>query len=79
MAWTGSDVELYHSAFGEMAMQINGHRRSSVPWPLPGYQALAALPEEKHEQLWGRPVYYRAFSRANGGPKVEDDLFAGIR
>ena len=106
MAWTQSDVETYHAAFGELAMQINGHRRSSVPWPewsittridatahwrrvwsaitrhcsqLPGYQALAALPEEKHEQLWGRPVYYRAFSRVNGGPNVEDDLFAGLR
>jgi LmbE family N-acetylglucosaminyl deacetylase len=106
MAWTESEVELYHSAFGELAMQINGHRRSSVPWPewsittridtsehwrrvwsaitrhctqLPGYQALAALPEEKHVQLWGTYVYYRAFSRVNGGPKVEDDLFAGLR
>jgi LmbE family N-acetylglucosaminyl deacetylase len=101
MAWTESDVELYHSAFGELAMQINGHRRSSIPWQewaittridasahwrqvweaisrhrsqLPGYQKLIALPEEAHRRLWGRPVYYRAFSRINGGPKVEDDL-----
>jgi len=49
------------------------------PWQLPGYQKLIALPEEAHRRLWGRPVYYRAFSRINGGPKVEDDLFAGIR
>jgi LmbE family N-acetylglucosaminyl deacetylase len=33
MAWTQSDVETYHAAFGELAMQINGHRRSSVAWP----------------------------------------------
>jgi LmbE family N-acetylglucosaminyl deacetylase len=105
MAWTESGVQLYHSAFGELAMEINGDRRSSVAWPewsitthidatpywrqawkaitrhitqLPGYKTLAALPEDKHEQLWGRPVYYRAFSRVNGGFK-ESDLFAGLR
>ncbi len=106
MAWTPGEIELYQSAFGELAMQINGHRRSSIPWQewaittridasahwrqvwdaisrhrsqLPGYRKLIALPEEAHERLWGRRVYYRAFSRVNGGPTVENDLFAGLR
>lgn len=46
---------------------------------LPGYQALLELPQEHHERLWGRQVYYRAFSVVNGGSKAEDDLFAGLR
>jgi LmbE family N-acetylglucosaminyl deacetylase len=106
MAWTQEEVELFQSAFGELAMQINGHRRRSIPWQewaittqvdtsahwrqvweaisrhrsqLPGYQKLIALPEEAHQRMWGSPVYYRAFSRVNGGPKVEDDMFAGLR
>jgi LmbE family N-acetylglucosaminyl deacetylase len=32
MAWTQEDVELYQSAFGELTMQVNGHRRGSAPW-----------------------------------------------
>ncbi len=106
MAWTQEEIELYQSAFGELAMQINGHRRDSIPWQewaittridtsahwrqvweaisrhrsqLPGYQKLIDLPEEAHLRLWGSPVYYRAFSRVNGGPKIESDLFAGLR
>lgn len=106
MAWTQEEIELYQSAFGELAMQINGHRRGSIPWQewaittridasahwrqvweaisrhrsqLPGYQKLIALPEEAHERLWGNLVYYRAFSRVNGGPKTEHDLLAGLR
>ena len=106
MAWTQEDVELYQSAFGELAMQINGHRRGSAPWQewaittrinasahwrrvweaikrhrsqLPGYQKLAALPEEDHERLWGRPLYYRVFSRVSVPLTNEDDLFEGLR
>jgi LmbE family N-acetylglucosaminyl deacetylase len=106
MAWTQEDVELYQSAFGELTMQINGHRRGSAPWQewaittridasahwpqvweaitrhrsqLPGYQRLIALPEEAHRQLWGRPLYYRVFSRVNVPQGGEDDLFAGLR
>jgi hypothetical protein len=29
--------------------------------------------------LWGTQNYYRAFSVVNGGGRVEDDLFAGLR
>jgi LmbE family N-acetylglucosaminyl deacetylase len=106
MAWTQEDVDLYQSAFGELTMQINGHRRGSAPWQewaittridasahwgqvweaitrhrsqLPGYQKLAALPEEAHQRLWGRPLYYRVFSRVNVPQVREDDLFAGLR
>jgi LmbE family N-acetylglucosaminyl deacetylase len=46
---------------------------------LPGYAALAQLPEEQHRRLWGVQEFYRAFSLVNGGPGLEDDLFAGLR
>jgi LmbE family N-acetylglucosaminyl deacetylase len=46
---------------------------------LPGYAALAALPEAQHQALWGVGEFYRAFSRVNAGRAVEDDLFAGLR
>jgi hypothetical protein len=46
---------------------------------LPGYQALKALPEEYHQQLWGTQRFYRVFSLVNGGRDLEDDLFAGLR
>ena len=46
---------------------------------LPGYQKLAALPEEVHERLWGSPLYYRVFSRVNVPQVKEDDLFEGLR
>lgn len=47
--------------------------------PLPGYDALRALPEHQQEVLWGSQTYYRAMSTVNGGRGVETDLFAGIR
>lgn len=46
---------------------------------LPGYAALARLPEEQHRRLWGTQEFYRAFSLVNGGRTPEDDLFAGLR
>lgn len=46
---------------------------------LPGYEALRALPDEAHKNLWGMQTYYRAFSLVNGGRQIEDDLFAGLR
>jgi LmbE family N-acetylglucosaminyl deacetylase len=106
MAWTQDDVELYQSAFGELTMQINGHRRGSAPWQewsittrldasahwrrvweaitchqsqLPGYQKLAAMPDDAHKRLWGSPLYYRVFSRVSVPRVKEDDLFAGLR
>lgn len=33
MAWTQDDVDLYHKAFGELVMDIDGEERRSVPWP----------------------------------------------
>jgi LmbE family N-acetylglucosaminyl deacetylase len=46
---------------------------------LPNYEALAGLSAERHQRLWGRQMYYRAFSLVNGGRQKEDDLFAGLR
>ncbi len=46
---------------------------------LPGYQVLKDLPAEHHQIMWGSQLYYRAFSLVNGGPKVESDLFEGLR
>lgn len=46
---------------------------------LPGYEALRALPDETHENLWGVQTFYRVFSLVNGGRQIEDDLFAGLR
>lgn len=45
---------------------------------LPGYAALAELPEEQHRELWGVRSLYRAFSTVNGGRAAEDDIFAGL-
>lgn len=46
---------------------------------LPGYSALAALPEERHRLLWGVQEFYRAFSLVSGGRAEEGDVFAGLR
>jgi LmbE family N-acetylglucosaminyl deacetylase len=46
---------------------------------LPFYKALRQLPEEQQANLWGIQSFYRAFSLVNGGRKVENDLFEGIR
>jgi LmbE family N-acetylglucosaminyl deacetylase len=40
---------------------------------------LTALSDAQHERLWGVISYYRAFSTVNGGRRVEDDLFEGLR
>jgi LmbE family N-acetylglucosaminyl deacetylase len=46
---------------------------------LPAYHVLAELSEEQRKLLWGTQSYYRAFSLVNGGRKVEEDLFEGLR
>jgi hypothetical protein len=46
---------------------------------LPAYQVLEQLSEEQRKLLWGTQSYYRAFSLVNGGRKVEEDLFEGLR
>jgi LmbE family N-acetylglucosaminyl deacetylase len=42
-------------------------------------EALRSLPAGRHEALWGRQSFYRAFSTVNGGREREIDLFEGIR
>lgn len=46
---------------------------------LPEYGKLAQLAPEQHKALWGKRTFYRAFSLVNGGRKVEQDLFKGLR
>ncbi|HYU76024.1 MAG TPA: PIG-L family deacetylase [Ktedonobacteraceae bacterium] len=46
---------------------------------LPAYHVLEHLSEEQRKHLWSFASYYRAFSLVNGGRKVEDDLFEGLR
>jgi LmbE family N-acetylglucosaminyl deacetylase len=43
------------------------------------YHQLEHLSQEYEQQIWESQTYYRAFSLVNGGCKVEDDLFAGLR
>jgi LmbE family N-acetylglucosaminyl deacetylase len=43
-----------------------------------GYEQLAHLSPEQHEQWWGLQYFYRAFSTVNGGRERETDLFEGI-
>ncbi len=43
------------------------------------YEKLKDLPPELHEALWGSQVFYRVFSRVNGGRERESDLFEGLR
>ncbi len=46
---------------------------------LPGYDAIANLPEARLRDLLAPQTFYRAISFVNGGRDVEDDLFAGLR
>lgn len=43
------------------------------------YGRLDELTPDQHEALWGSEMFYRAFSRVNGGRSRETDLFAGVR
>jgi LmbE family N-acetylglucosaminyl deacetylase len=46
---------------------------------LSGYEALKGLKDENRHTLWASQTFYRVFSLVNGGRKVEDDLFEGLR
>jgi len=43
------------------------------------YERLGQLSEEQHRVLWGSQEFYRVHSAANGGRKLERDLFEGLR
>ena len=43
------------------------------------YERLGQLSEEQQRVLWGSQEFYRVHSAANGGRKVENDLFEGLR
>jgi len=53
---------------------VSAHRSQ-----MSAYGALAELDAKHHEALWGTQSFYRAMSRVNGGPRVESDLFEGLR
>jgi len=46
---------------------------------LVAYRQLEHASKEHQEELWDTQTYYRAFSLVNGGRRVEDDLFEGLR
>lgn len=59
MAWTREEIELYESAFGQLAMQINGHRRASVPWP--DWAITTRIDASAHwRQVWEAIVCHRS-------------------
>jgi LmbE family N-acetylglucosaminyl deacetylase len=43
------------------------------------YEQLAGLTEEQQKALWGSQEFYRVHSSVNGGRKVENDIFEGLR
>ncbi len=57
-----------------VAHAISCHRTQA-----PAYLALEQLSDEQRKKLWGIQSYYRVFSRVNGGRRVEEDLFEGLR
>lgn len=46
---------------------------------LPSLGAMPDLPEAVQRKVWGHGTFYRAYSLVNGGRRVEDDLFSGLR
>src|SRR5436305_15183421 len=43
------------------------------------YRQLEQVSQEYQEELWDSQSYYRALSLVNGGRRVEEDLFEGLR
>ncbi len=43
------------------------------------YRQLEHASKDYQKELWDAQTYYRAFSLVNGGRRVEDDLFEGLR
>jgi LmbE family N-acetylglucosaminyl deacetylase len=62
-------------AYGSQIWQAVACHRSQ----LPATKTLAVLAEEHGQNLWRTETYCRSFSLVNGGRKIEDDLFAGLR
>jgi LmbE family N-acetylglucosaminyl deacetylase len=46
---------------------------------LSAYRQLEHISQEDQEELWDSQTYYRALSLVNGGRRVEEDLFEGLR
>ncbi|MGH2545212.1 MAG: PIG-L deacetylase family protein [Ardenticatenaceae bacterium] len=43
------------------------------------YAVLKELPDDIHRRIWSTQTLYRVFSLVNGGRRVEEDLFEGLR
>jgi LmbE family N-acetylglucosaminyl deacetylase len=63
------------SAYWRTALKAVNCHRSQVGI----YGDLNKLSKERSLDLWGKRTYYRVFSLANGGRKVESDLFEGLK
>ena len=42
-------------------------------------EGLGQLSEEQQRALWGSQEFYRVHSAVNGGRKLENELFEGLR
>ncbi len=43
------------------------------------YEKLADLTDKQQKALWGSQEFYRVYSTVNGGRRLENDLFEGLR
>lgn len=68
-------TELDTRAYSSQIWQAIACHRSQ----LPSTEILAVLADDRGQNLWHTATYYRSFSLVNGGRKLEDDLFAGLR
>jgi LmbE family N-acetylglucosaminyl deacetylase len=70
-----------------LTTRIDGKQHWQTVWQavqchnsqLPGFGDLTRITADLHERLWGERTYYRAYSLVNGGRRLENDLFEGIR
>ena len=70
-----------------VSARLDAREYGSIVWEaischrsqLRDYQKLQDLPSGQRQSIFGEQTYYRAFSLVNGGPQVEEDLFAGLR
>jgi hypothetical protein len=46
---------------------------------LTAYRQLEYASKKYQKDLWDSQTYYRAFSMVNGGRRIENDLFEGLR
>jgi LmbE family N-acetylglucosaminyl deacetylase len=74
-AWAAS-ARIDATAYWETGLQAMACHQSQVA---DFWDRLTEIPRLYGKEVWAVQPYYRAFSLVNGGPAVEDDLFAGLR